>query len=93
VGRGLRRQARGLPRLEAPFSLTLAFHPPGGKRISEPFEPLRPEVLEFKQAAEQPAGRRGTAIMAVDVVGYSRLMGEDEAARTRASRHVSAGCA
>jgi class 3 adenylate cyclase len=30
------------------------------------------------------AARRLTAILAVDVVGYSRLIGEDEARRARA---------
>jgi hypothetical protein len=30
-----RRQARRLPRLEAPFGLTLAFDPPGGKRLGK----------------------------------------------------------
>jgi hypothetical protein len=35
-----RRQARCLPRLEAPFGLALAFDPPGRKRIGKAFEAL-----------------------------------------------------
>ena len=35
------------------------------------------------------ATRRVAAIMAIDVVGYSRLMGENEAAKARALRGCS----
>ena len=52
-----RRQARRLPRLEAPFGLTLAFDPPGGKRLGEALEPPGSEVVELEHAAEQPARR------------------------------------
>ena len=52
-----RRQARRLARLEAPFGLTLAFDPPGGKRLGEAFEPPGPELLEIEHAAEQPPRR------------------------------------
>jgi class 3 adenylate cyclase len=37
------------------------------------------------------AGRRLAAILAVDVVGYSRLMGEDEAGTARAVREHREG--
>ena len=52
-----RRQARRLSRLEAPFGATLAFDPPGGKRLGEAFETLRAEILEIEHAAEQPPRR------------------------------------
>ena len=52
-----RRQARRLPRLEAPFGPTLARDPPGGQRLGEALEALRPEVVELEQAAEQPPRR------------------------------------
>ena len=35
------------------------------------------------------AARRLAAILAVDVVGYSRLMGEDEAGRARVHREAT----
>ena len=35
------------------------------------------------------AARRLAAILAVDVVGYSRLMGEDEAGTTRVHREAA----
>ena len=35
------------------------------------------------------AGRRLAAILAADVVGYSRLMGEDEAATAKAARPIT----
>ena len=44
-----RRQARRLPRLEAPFGLTLACDPPGGERLGEALEPPGPEVVELEQ--------------------------------------------
>ncbi len=38
------------------------------------------------------AARRLAAILAADVVGYSRLMGEDEAGTARAVRETTALC-
>jgi hypothetical protein len=50
-------EACGLTRLEAALRPPLAHDPPGHERLGEALEPLRPEVVELEQAADQPSRR------------------------------------
>ena len=52
-----RRETLAVQRLEAALGATLAFDPPGGERLGEALEPLRAEVGQLEQPADQPPGR------------------------------------
>ena len=52
-----RREVLAVQRLEAALGAALAFDPPGGQRLGEAFEALRPEVGQLEQPADQPARR------------------------------------
>ena len=52
-----RREMLAMQRLEAAFGATLALDPPGGERLGEALQPLRAEIGQLEQPADQPAGR------------------------------------
>jgi hypothetical protein len=52
-----RREAPGLTRLEAALNPSLARDAPRHDRLGEALEPLRPDVVELEQAADQSARR------------------------------------
>jgi hypothetical protein len=52
-----RRKAFAMERFEPTFGPTFALNPEGGERLGEAFQPLRPEVSQFEQAADHAPSR------------------------------------